>query len=50
MGNYWENSEVKRDDVKKNLFQINQITKTLLFMKKMEIYLIFELDDDTLSK
>ena len=50
MGNFWENSEVKRDDVKKNLFQINQITKTLLFMKKMEIYLIFELDDDTLSK
>jgi hypothetical protein len=50
MGNFWENSEVKRDDVKKNLFEINQITKTLLFMKKMEIYLIFELDDDTLSK
>jgi len=50
MGNFWENSEIKRDDVKKNIFQINQITKTLLFMKKMEIYLIFELDDDTLSK
>ena len=50
MGNSWENSEVKRDDVKKNIFQINQITKTLLFMKKMEIYLIFELDDDTMSK
>lgn len=50
MGNFWENSEIKRDEVKKNIFQINEITKTLIFMKKLKIYLIFELDDDTIMK
>ena len=50
MGNFWENSEMKRDDVKKNIFQINEITKTLIFMKQFNIYLVFELDDDSLIK
>ena len=50
MGNFWENSEIKRDEVKKNIFQINEITKTIVFMKKLGIYLFFELDDDTLIK
>ena len=50
MGNFWENSEIKRDEVKKNIFQINEITKTLLFMKQFNIYLVFELNDDSLIK
>ena len=50
MGNFWENSNIKRDEVKKNIFQINEITKNLLFMKKMKVYLIFELDDSDLMK
>ena len=50
MGNFWENSDIKREEVEKNIAQINEITKTLLFMKKLKIYLIFELDDDSFIK
>ena len=50
MGNLWEKSEIKRDEVINNIFQINQITKTLLFMKKLKIYLVFKLDDGSLIK
>jgi hypothetical protein len=48
--NFWENSEIKREEVLKNIFQINEITKTLLYMKKLKLYLIFELDDDSILK
>ena len=48
MGNFWEKSGLKREEVEKNIFQINEITKTLIFMKKLKIYLNFELDDDSL--
>ena len=47
MGNFWENSELKREEVQKNIFQINEITKSLSFMKKMNLYLIFQLDDES---
>ena len=47
MGNFWENSEIKREEVQKNIFQINEITKSLSFMKKMNLYLIFQLDDES---
>ena len=50
MGNFWENSRIKREDVLKNIFQINQISKTLSFMRKFKIHLFFELDDETSSK
>jgi hypothetical protein len=50
MGNFWENSKIKRDEVINNISQINEITKTLIFMKKLKIYLIFNLDDNTLMK
>lgn len=50
MGNFWEESEIKRDEVIKNISQINEITKTLVFVKKMKVYLVFELDDDSLMK
>ena len=47
---FWEKSEIKREEVMKNIFQINELTKTILFMKKLKLYLIFELDDDGLMK
>ena len=50
MGNFWENSGLTRDDVLKNIFQINQISKTLVFMKKLKVHLIFELDDESSSR
>ena len=50
MGNFWEKSKIKRDDVLKNISQINQISKTLSFMKKLKIHLYFELDDESSSK
>ena len=45
--NFWDKSGIKREEVIKNIFQINEITKSLSFMKKMNLYLLFELDDDT---
>jgi len=50
MGNFWENSEMKREEVEKNISQINEITKTYIFTKKLKVYLIFNLDDDTMMK
>ena len=50
MGNFWEKSQIKRDDVLKNIFQINQISKTLSFMRKLKVHLFFELDDESSSK
>jgi len=50
MGNFWENSEIKRDEVKKNIFQINEISKTILFMNEFKVYLKFELDDESAFK
>ena len=50
MGNFWKDSEMKRDEVLKNINQINQISKTLAFMKELNIYLIFELDDESSKK
>ena len=41
---------MKRDEVEQNIFQINEITKTLLFMKKLKLHLIFELDDESFIK
>ena len=45
MGNFWENSELKREDVEKNVEDINQITKSLIYMSRYKIHLKFELDD-----
>ena len=50
MGNFWENSELKREEVEKNIAQINEITKTYIFTKKLKVYLIFSLDDDSVMK
>ena len=50
MGNFWENSEIKREEVIKNISEVNDVTKTLIFMKKLKIYLTFELDDNSLIK
>ena len=50
MGNFWENSEMKREEVEKNISQINEITKTYIFTKKLKVYLIFNLDDDSIMK
>ena len=41
---------IKREEVVENISQINAITKTLLFMKKLKIYLIFQLDDESAMK
>ena len=50
MGNFWENSELKREEVEKNIAQMNEITKTYIFTKKLKVYLIFSLDDDSVMK
>ena len=50
MGNFWENSELKREDVEKNIADINQITKSLIYMSRYKIHLKFELDDVTIQK
>ena len=50
MGNFWENSELKREDVEKNIADINQITKSLIYMDKYKIHLKFELDDVPIQK
>ena len=50
MGTFWEDSRIKREEVVENISQINAITKTLLFMKKLKIYLIFQLDDESAMK
>ena len=50
MGNFWENSELKREDVEKNVEDINQITKSLIYMSRYKIHLKFELDDVPIQK
>ena len=50
MGNFWENTEIKREDVEKNITEVNQITKTIVFMNKFKLYLVFELVDTPLQK
>ena len=50
MGNFWDNSELKREDVEKNVSDINQITKSLIYMNKYQIHLKFELDDAPIQK
>ena len=50
MGNFWDNSELKREDVEKNIGDINQITKSLIYMNKYKIHLKFELDDAPIQK
>ena len=50
MGNFWDNSELKREDVEKNVLDINQITKSLIYMDKYKIHLKFELDDAPIQK
>ena len=50
MGNFWEKSDISREEVIKNISQINQISKTLSFMKELNIHLIFALDDNTSKK
>ena len=39
MGNFWDNSEIKRDEVEKNIAEVNDITKSVLFMNKYKIFL-----------
>ena len=50
MGNFWKKSDLTRDEVLQNIKQINQITKTLPFNKKLKVYLVFELDDKSSSR
>ena len=50
MGNFWENTEIKREDVEKNIIEVNQITKTIVFMNKFKLYLVFELVDSPIQK
>ena len=50
MGNFWDNSELKREKKKKNVLDINQITKSLIYMDKYKIHLKFELDDAPIQK
>lgn len=50
MGNVWENSEIKKEDVEKNIIEVNQITKTIIFMNKFQLHLKFYLDDTGLQK
>ena len=50
MGNFWENSEIKREEVENNISEVNKITKTIIFMNKFKIYLKFELDDSPIQK
>lgn len=50
MGNFWDNSEIKRAEVVKNISEINQITKTTIFMNKYKLHLKFHLDDSPFQK
>ena len=50
MGNFWENSEIKREDVEKNISEINKLTKSVVFMTKFNLYLDFDLDDSPIQK
>ena len=50
MGNFWENSDIKKEEVERNITEINQITKSLIFMNKYQIHLKFELDDAPIQK
>ena len=50
MGNFWNDSELKREDVEKNVIDINQITKSSIYMDKYKIHLKFELDDAPIQK
>lgn len=50
MGNFWENSDIKKEEVERNITEINQITKSLIYMNKYQIHLKFELDDAPIQK
>lgn len=50
MGNFWENSEISREEVQKNIKEINQVTKMIVFMNKFKLHLRFELDDSPIQK
>ena len=50
MGNFWENSDIKKEEVERNITEINQITKSLIYINKYKIHLKFELDDAPIQK
>lgn len=50
MGNFWEYSEIKREEVEKYIVEVNQITKTIIFMNKFKLSLTFQLDDSTIQR
>lgn len=50
MGNFWKNSEIKREEVLENITQINKISKAILFMEKTKVHLKFELDDSNMMR
>ena len=50
MGNFWDNSEIKRDEVEKNIAEVNDITKSVLFMNKNKMFLFFKLEDTPIQK
>ena len=50
MGNFWDNSEIKRDEVEKNIAEVNDITKSVLFMNKYKMFLFFKLEDTPIQK
>jgi hypothetical protein len=50
MGNFWENSEIKKEEVEKNIIDVNEITKSAIFMNKYKLHLVFQLDDSPIQK
>ena len=50
MGNFWDNSEIKREEVEKNIGEVNEITKSAIFMDKYKIFLKFQLEDTPVQK
>ena len=49
MGNVWENSIVKKEDVEKNIENINYLTKKGAIMEFTGLYLDFSMDKDLFS-
>ena len=47
MEKFWEDSDIKREDIVKAIEQINEITFSSLFIRKTSVYLVFELDDQS---
>jgi len=50
MGNFWDNSEIKKEEVEKNIGEVNEITKSDIFMNKYKIFLKFQLEDTPVQK